>query len=68
LIVLIKPQFEALRKEVGRGGIIRDPEVHARVLGRFINWIVNRGLRLGGLVSSPIEGASGNREFLMLIK
>lgn len=65
LIVLLKPQFEALRSEVGKGGVIRDPEVHARVLGRFISWLVSRELRLGGLVASPIEGASGNREFLV---
>jgi 23S rRNA (cytidine1920-2'-O)/16S rRNA (cytidine1409-2'-O)-methyltransferase len=67
LIALIKPQFEALRHEVGRGGVIRDHQVHALVLGRLINWIVSRGFRLGGLVASPIEGASGNREFFVLL-
>jgi 23S rRNA (cytidine1920-2'-O)/16S rRNA (cytidine1409-2'-O)-methyltransferase len=67
LIVLIKPQFEALRREVGKGGVIREPDVHARVLARFITWVTNRGLRLGGLITSPIEGAAGNREFLILL-
>jgi 23S rRNA (cytidine1920-2'-O)/16S rRNA (cytidine1409-2'-O)-methyltransferase len=68
LIVLIKPQFEARRKEVGKGGIIRQPAVHARVLGRFINWMTNQKLRLVSLTASPIPGASGNREFFVLIK
>jgi 23S rRNA (cytidine1920-2'-O)/16S rRNA (cytidine1409-2'-O)-methyltransferase len=68
IIVLIKPQFEAKRDEVGKGGIIKQPEIHARVLGRFVKWIMEKGYRLRGLVSSPIEGASGNREFLVWIK
>jgi len=68
LLVLIKPQFEAERGEVGKGGVIRQPLVHARVLGRFIAWIVDHGFRLGGLVASPILGASGNKEFFILLK
>lgn len=67
LVVLIKPQFEARREEVGKGGIIKDPLVHARVLGRFIRWAGENDLRLGGMVSSPIRGASGNREFFLLL-
>ena len=65
LLVLIKPQFEAKRVEVGKGGIIKDPQVHARVLGRFIKWAVAQNLRLKGLVASPILGSSGNREFFL---
>ena len=68
LVVLIKPQFEARRGEVGKGGIVKQPIVHARVLGRFIRWIVEHGFRLGGLVASPILGASGNREFFLLLR
>lgn len=68
LLVLIKPQFEARREEVGKGGVIRHPVVHARVLGRFIAWMVEYGFRLGGLVASPILGVSGNREFIALLK
>ena len=68
IIVLVKPQFEAKRSEVGKGGIIRRPEIHARVLGRFVKWITDNGYRLRGLASSPIEGASGNREFLAWLK
>jgi len=68
LIVLLKPQFEAKRSEVGKGGVIRQPMVHARVLGRFIAWMVNHGFRLGGLVASPILGAAGNMEFFLLLR
>jgi 23S rRNA (cytidine1920-2'-O)/16S rRNA (cytidine1409-2'-O)-methyltransferase len=68
IIVLVKPQFEAKRDEVGKGGIIRQPEIHARVLGRFVAWVTENGYRLRGLVSSPIKGASGNREFLAWLK
>ncbi len=68
LVVLLKPQFEARREEVGKGGIVKSPEIHARVLGRFTAWVTGHGWRLRGLVSSPILGASGNREFLILLE
>jgi 23S rRNA (cytidine1920-2'-O)/16S rRNA (cytidine1409-2'-O)-methyltransferase len=67
LLVLIKPQFEAKRGEVGKGGVIKSPSVHASVLGRFIAWATEHGLRLKGLTESPILGASGNREFFVLL-
>jgi len=68
LLVLIKPQFEAKKREVGKGGVIKQPIVHARVLGRFVAWVIEHSFRLGGLVASPILGASGNREFFTLLK
>ncbi len=68
LLVLIKPQFEARRGEVGKGGVIKQPLVHARVLGRFIAWATEHGIRLKGLVASPIPGASGNKEFFVLLR
>jgi len=68
LLVLIKPQFEARRGEVGKGGVIKQPIVHARVLGRFIAWAIEHRFRLGGLVASPIPGASGNKEFFVLLR
>ena len=77
LVVLIKPQFEARRAEVGKGGVIKQPSIHALVLGRFITWAIGftqkdfsagQGLRLGGLIASPILGASGNKEFFILLK
>lgn len=68
LLVLVKPQFEARRGEVGKGGVIKQAGVHARVLGRFIAWAVEYSFRVGGLAASPILGASGNREFFILLK
>ncbi len=67
LLVLLKPQFEAKKCEVGKGGVVRELQVQARVLGRFITWFTGRGFRLGGLVASPILGASGNKEFFILL-
>jgi len=68
MVVLLKPQFEAKRKEVGKGGIVRQPLIHARVIGRFIAWAVKNGFRVGGLIASPILGAEGNREFFVLLR
>jgi 23S rRNA (cytidine1920-2'-O)/16S rRNA (cytidine1409-2'-O)-methyltransferase len=67
IIILFKPQFEAKRREVGKGGIIKDPQIHALVLGRFIAWITEHDLRLHGLVASSILGAEGNKEFLIYL-
>lgn len=66
IIALVKPQFEAGRENVGRGGLVKDPLVHAEVLGHVINWAIDNGLRLINLVRSPILGAEGNREFLVM--
>ncbi|MFC2068813.1 TlyA family RNA methyltransferase [Chloroflexota bacterium] len=68
LLVLIKPQFEAMRREVGKGGVVKESTIHARVLGRFLTWMTERSYRLGGLVVSPILGASGNKEFFLLLR
>ncbi|HEY56468.1 MAG TPA: TlyA family RNA methyltransferase [Dehalococcoidia bacterium] len=68
LVVLLKPQFEARKGEVGKGGVIKEPALQARVLGRFIHWLSGHGFRLSGLVASPILGASGNREFFVLLR
>jgi len=67
IIALVKPQFEARRSEVGKGGVIRDPEIHAKVLARLITWIVNHNLRLRNLTPSPLLGDAGNREFFLLL-
>ena len=68
LVVMVKPQFEAQRKEVGKGGVIKDPLVHASVLARVIRWVVESGFRLRGMVPSPILGDAGNREFFILVR
>jgi len=67
LIALVKPQFEAVRKQVAKGGVVKDARVHAEVLGGFVVWAVDRGFRLGGLVPSLVPGAGGNREFFVLL-
>ena len=67
ILALVKPQFEAQPSEVGRGGIIKDPKVHARVLGAMVLWAVNARLRIRGLAPSPILGAEGNREFFLFL-
>ncbi len=64
LVVLIKPQFEAEKHEVGRGGIITDPLIHARVLQRVTAGIVACGYTCCGWIDSPLLGGSGNKEFL----
>jgi 23S rRNA (cytidine1920-2'-O)/16S rRNA (cytidine1409-2'-O)-methyltransferase len=66
LIVLIKPQFEVGRREVGSGGIVRDPEKHARVIDEVNRAAEELGLRVCGVIQSPIQGADGNVEFLAL--
>jgi 23S rRNA (cytidine1920-2'-O)/16S rRNA (cytidine1409-2'-O)-methyltransferase len=65
LMVLLKPQFQARRQEVGKKGVVKDPLVHAAVAGRFIAWTAVNGLRLRGLTLSPVVGPAGNREFLV---
>ena len=66
LIVLIKPQFEVGRGEVGKGGIVTDPAKHARVIDE-VNSVTNElGLRNLGVIESPVRGADGNLEFLAL--
>jgi 23S rRNA (cytidine1920-2'-O)/16S rRNA (cytidine1409-2'-O)-methyltransferase len=66
LIVLIKPQFEVGRGEVGSGGIVRDPDKHARVVAEVNRAAEQLGVKVGGVIQSPIHGADGNVEFLAL--
>jgi 23S rRNA (cytidine1920-2'-O)/16S rRNA (cytidine1409-2'-O)-methyltransferase len=66
IVALVKPQFQAQRNEVGKGGVIKDPLVHATVIGRIVAWAAGRGLRFGGLTASPLRGPAGNREFFVL--
>lgn len=65
LVALVKPQFEAGRDHVGRGGIVRDASVHEAVCARIRDWLAGAGWEVTGLVPSPIEGGDGNREFLV---
>ncbi len=65
VLVLVKPQFEAGRDQVSRGGIVRDPAVHERVVTDVVAGAHQIGLERTGFVPSPIEGAEGNREFFV---
>ena len=64
MIVLIKPQFEVGRAEVGKGGIVRDPEKQQRVVAEVNAYAESLGLDVCGVMDSPILGAEGNKEFL----
>ncbi len=64
VVTLIKPQFEAGRREVGKGGVVRDPAVHRQVLERVLDVAAGFGMGLRGLMLSPLRGPAGNIEFL----
>jgi 23S rRNA (cytidine1920-2'-O)/16S rRNA (cytidine1409-2'-O)-methyltransferase len=65
LVALIKPQFEAGREEVGKGGVVRDAAVHRRVCTEAKDWVESQGWSVLGITPSPITGPEGNVEFLM---
>lgn len=65
VVVLLKPQFEADRGSVGRGGVVRDPAVHLAVQADFIDWCGGQGWGVWGSMESPVTGRAGNREFLV---
>lgn len=68
IVALIKPQFEAGKKQVGSGGVVRDPAVHQSVLESILNWCVGNHLHPHGLAKSSIQGSDGNVEFLVWLK
>jgi 23S rRNA (cytidine1920-2'-O)/16S rRNA (cytidine1409-2'-O)-methyltransferase len=65
LVALVKPQFEAGREEVGKGGVVRDPAVHERVCASAAEWVRSQGWSVLGVAQSPITGSEGNVEFLL---
>lgn len=65
LLALIKPQFEAGRQDVGRGGVVRDSAVHERVCRDVAAWLDGQGWQVAGITPSPITGPEGNVEFLI---
>ena len=66
LVALIKPQFEAGREQVGKGGVVRDPAVHQAVCERVRDWTEAQGWTVQGVIESPITGPEGNVEFLLV--
>ncbi|MDO8670588.1 MAG: TlyA family RNA methyltransferase [Dehalococcoidia bacterium] len=67
IIALVKPQFEAGPRNVGKGGVVRNPLIHASVLRSVGEFAIRLGLKLRGLTASPLLGPAGNREFLMYL-
>ena len=65
LVALIKPQFEAGKGEVGKGGVVRNPAVHQRVCDEVVDWLGSIGWQVQGVTTSPIRGPEGNIEFLV---
>jgi 23S rRNA (cytidine1920-2'-O)/16S rRNA (cytidine1409-2'-O)-methyltransferase len=65
VIPLIKPQFEAGKHDVGKGGVVKDPEIHMRVLDEILSFAVHEGFSVKGLTRSPLKGPAGNIEFLV---
>jgi 23S rRNA (cytidine1920-2'-O)/16S rRNA (cytidine1409-2'-O)-methyltransferase len=65
LVALIKPQFEAGRDAVGKGGIVTDPLEHERVCREITEFLLGEGWQVLGVTASPVEGGDGNREFLV---
>ena len=68
VLALVKPQFEAERADVRRGGVVYDPLVHASVVGRVAAWAGEHGVRVRGVVRSPLLGPAGNREFFVWLR
>lgn len=68
IVALFKPQFEAERGEVLRGGVVRDPLLHATLIGRFVAWCLTNRFRVLALTASPLLGPAGNREFFFWLK
>ncbi len=65
VVALIKPQFEVGKDRVGKGGVVREPELHAEVRARIAQWLPRIGWTVFGEDESPIQGPEGNREFLI---
>jgi 23S rRNA (cytidine1920-2'-O)/16S rRNA (cytidine1409-2'-O)-methyltransferase len=67
-LVLVKPQFEAGRADVGKGGVVRDPDVHRRVLDEVAAQVPSWGARVEGMTDSGLPGPKGNREFFLYLR
>ncbi len=68
IVALVKPQFEAGKEQVGKGGVVRDPEVRLATVDKVKSWAEERGFGVGDFVESPIHGPAGNVEFLLLLR
>lgn len=64
IVTLVKPQFEAGKQDVGKGGVVRDSQIHRRVLHETLSFAIHTGFQIGGLAVSDLKGPAGNTEFL----
>ena len=67
-VALIKPQFEAGREQIGKGGVVRDAKIHEQVCCKILSFAQSLGFSVKGLEESPIMGPKGNREFLLYLQ
>jgi 23S rRNA (cytidine1920-2'-O)/16S rRNA (cytidine1409-2'-O)-methyltransferase len=65
VVALIKPQFEVGKGMVGKGGIVRDPLLHDDVIRNLSSFFIETGFKIEGVISSPVDGPKGNKEFLI---
>ena len=68
IVALIKPQFEAGKEQVGKGGVIKDPDLHQSIVNNIKEFCIDTGWNVEGCIPSPILGPKGNREFLIYLK
>ncbi|MFN3974404.1 MAG: TlyA family RNA methyltransferase [Dehalococcoidia bacterium] len=68
ILCLVKPQFETSREQVGKGGVVRDPSLHAQAIAKVALWAIGRGWRVRGITPSPLLGDKGNREFFLRLE
>ena len=68
IVALVKPQFEAGKEQVRRGGVVKDAAVHRQVLEKVLGWAIGNGLHVAGATESPLVGPAGNKEFLVYLR
>ena len=68
IVLLVKPQFEAGKGQVGKGGVVRDPEVRSKAVDSVVECANNEGYQVVGSIPSPVPGAKGNQEFLLYLR
>ena len=68
ILLLVKPQFEAGRKEIASGGVVYDSRIHAITVAQVAKWSINKGMRVRSVIKSPLKGAAGNSEFFLWLR
>ena len=68
ILILVKPQFEAGRKEIASGGVVYDSRIHAITVAQVAKWSINKGMRVRSVIKSPLKGPAGNSEFFLWLR